>query len=359
MPPHRASILLLAALAVACGPAPPRATVPLRPAILEEQASGTGVLLQAVSVAGPDVVWVSGHGGTWARTTDGGRTWTTAVVPGADTLQFRDVHAVDARRAWLLSAGSGELSRIYFTSDGGATWSLQWINPEPEGFYDCLDFWDDRRGVVYGDAVDGGLRVLRTEDGGTSWHRVPDDALPPALPGEGGFAASGTCVVTGDDGRAWIAAGNARRARVFFTEDHGRSWSGSVAPVESGDGAGLTSISMVDDRLGTAFGGSLGITDRPTDDLARTTDGGRTWTPLPRPPLNGALYGGVHVPGTVGRALVAVGPGGAIVSVDAGESWSSLDSRAWWGVGSGGPDATWIAGPEGRLARIRFGGGSR
>jgi photosystem II stability/assembly factor-like uncharacterized protein len=188
---------------------------------LEEQTSGTSQLLQAVSVVDPSVAWVSGHGGTFGRTVDAGRTWTTSVMAGADTLQFRDVHAASASRAWLLSAGSGELSRIYATSDAGATWTLQWTNPEPEGFYDCLDFWDERRGFVYGDAVGGSLRILVTEDGGATWMRVPDGALPAALPSEGGFAASGTCAVAGADGTGWIAAGNAPRARVFRTSDFG------------------------------------------------------------------------------------------------------------------------------------------
>jgi hypothetical protein len=68
----------------------------------------------------------------------------------------------------------------------------------------------------------------------------------------------------------------------------------------------------------------------------------------------GAVYGGTHVPGTRGRALVAVGPGGADVSLNGAGSWDSLDTRAWWGIGSAGPGATWIAGPEGRIARIRI-----
>ena len=34
--------------------------------------SGTTALLQAVSVVNGDTVWVSGHDGTYARTTDGG-----------------------------------------------------------------------------------------------------------------------------------------------------------------------------------------------------------------------------------------------------------------------------------------------
>jgi hypothetical protein len=86
--------------------------VPLTTIRLERQESGTDVLLQAVSAVDSNVVWVSGHGGTWVRTLDGGRTWSAHVMPGADTLQFRDVHALDADRAWLLSAGPGEMSRI-------------------------------------------------------------------------------------------------------------------------------------------------------------------------------------------------------------------------------------------------------
>ncbi|HUH12935.1 MAG TPA: hypothetical protein VMK65_07480 [Longimicrobiales bacterium] len=320
---------------------------------LELQASGTDARLQAVSVVDSLVVWASGLSGTFTRTTDGGRTWESAVVPGADTLQLRDVHALDARTAWVLSAGTGEQSRIYHTDDGGRTWTLQWTNPEPAGFYDCFDFWDARRAIAYGDAVDGALRVLLTDEGGARWRLVPAEALPAALPGEGGFAASGTCVRTGPDGRAWIATGNATPARVLRTADYGASWSAAPVPVVSGDGAGLTSVSMADARRGTAFGGSLSITDRRTDNVARTEDGGRTWTALPQVAMSGALYGGLHVPGTGGRVLLAVGPGGADLSADGGATWSPLDARAWWGIGSAGPDATWLAGPEGRLARVR------
>ncbi|MSR36298.1 MAG: hypothetical protein EXR95_06595 [Gemmatimonadetes bacterium] len=182
---------------------------------------------------------------------------------------------------------------------------------------------------------------------------MPSAGLPAALAGEGGFAASGTCVTTAPGGLAWIAAGNAPRARVFRTDDYGASWSTADAPVVSGEGAGLASISMADASLGTAFGGNLGVRDQHTDNVVRTTDGGRSWTRLPQLFLAGAAYGGVHVPGTHGRALVSIGPGGADASLNGGGSWDSLDARAWWGIGSAGPDATWITGPEGRIARVR------
>lgn len=342
-----------AILSAACGGAP-LAVAPAGPPTLVEQASGTTALLQAVSVVDSNVVWISGHQGTYVRTVDGGRTWTTARVPAADTLQFRDVHAADARTAWLLAAGPADMSRIYRTDDAGANWTLQWTNPEPDGFYDCIDFWDRERGIAYGDAVDGGLRVLVTDDGGRTWRRVPASALPEALPGEGGFAASGLCVRTRPDGRAWIAAGNAHPARVFFTPDYGRTWAAAVAPVESGGAAGLTAISMVDDQAGFAFGGDLTVDDRRTANVARTSDGGRTWVAAPNVPFDGAVYGGLHVPGTNGRALVVVGPKGLATSTDAGDSWTPVDGRSWWGVGSAGPSATWVAGPQGRIARIRW-----
>ncbi len=87
-------------LVVACSSAPAvpdavdPAAMPLP--LITTQTVATRQLLQAVSVVSNEVVWVSGHGGTWARTEDGGATWTAGVVPGADSLQFRDLYALDA-----------------------------------------------------------------------------------------------------------------------------------------------------------------------------------------------------------------------------------------------------------------------
>jgi Uncharacterized protein related to plant photosystem II stability/assembly factor len=74
------------------------------------------------------VVWASGRGGTFAVTTNGGATWRSGVVPGAESLQFRDVEGVSDTVAYLLSIGTGSDSRIYKTTDGGTTWSQQFQN---------------------------------------------------------------------------------------------------------------------------------------------------------------------------------------------------------------------------------------
>ena len=349
----RVLLVLATILGAACGGTRSADIAGITPQIVD-QVSGTTQLLQAVSVVDSSVVWISGHGATVLRSIDGGRSWSVRPVTGApDTLQFRDIHALNDRTAWILAAGPGDMSRIYRTNDGGATWTLQWTNPEAAGFYDCFDFWDAQRGIAYGDAVDGELRILRTDDGGEHWRFVPQSALPAAQPGEGGFAASGLCVDTRPDGHAWIAAGNAARARVFRTGDYGASWTAADAPVVAGEASGLTSVSMVDDRRGYAFGGNLAVTDRRTENVAMTTDGGRSWSPLAHVSFDGAVYGGLHLAGTR-DGLVVVGPAGFAVSSDGGASWSTRDARAWWGVGSRGPAATWIAGPGGRIARIRW-----
>ncbi len=343
---------LLASLLLAAAPSAFGQQTPV-PAVTTQE-SGVDVLLQAVSPVSETVVWVSGHGGTWLRTLDGGRTWRGGVVPGADTLQFRDVHAVSADTAWLLSAGAGELSRIYRTDDGGATWRLQWTNEEPEGFYDCLSFFDGRRGLAYGDAVGGELRVLRTADGGATWERVPPGGLPAALPGEGGFAASGTCLAVGDRDTAWIGTGNASPARALRSTDGGVTWRAAEVPVVAGEAAGVTSVAFRDARHGLAVGGDLARPAERTANVATSTDGGATWTAGGRLRISGAAYGAAWVPGASDPLAVAVGPGGADWSTDGGATWRALDDRAWWGLAFASPDAGWIVGPEGRIARVSF-----
>lgn len=324
----------------------------LLPPRVQPQDSGTDQLLIAAHAVSDQTVWVSGAGGTVGRTTDGGATWRLAVVPGADTLQFRDVVAFDAETAWALSIGPGASSRIVKTDDGGASWRTVFVNDEPEAFFDCLSFWSPTRGLAYSDSVDGRIVIVVTDDGGESWRRVPAAGLPEAGAGEGGFAASGTCVATRGADRAWIATGNADPARVLRTVDGGRTWSAATAPVVAGEAKGLASVTFRDDQHGVAVGGDIGDRNADVDAVARTLDGGRSWVPGGRLPFSGAAYGAAYVPGS--RALIAVGPGGAAVSRDDGQTWSLLDERTWWGVAAAGPDAIWLTGPDGRIVRVRL-----
>ncbi|MGD2071015.1 MAG: hypothetical protein PVI57_20265 [Gemmatimonadota bacterium] len=311
------------------------------------------------------VVWLSGHEGRWLRTSDGGSTWFVGRGPGGDSLQFRDVEAFDASTAYLMSAGSGPASRIYRTDDGGLSWRLQHTAEHPAAFLDCMAFWDRGTGVVYGDAVDGRLFILRTEDGGDSWERV--EAVPAAQPGEGGFAASGTCARTAADGdRGWIVTGNAERPRLLVTDDRGRSWTAREVPVEGGDGAGLTTLAL-DGNGGVALGGVIGVDTARGRYGAVTEDGGASWRETGALAMPGPVYGAagarLEAPmardrsGPPGRVFVAVGPGGMDWSTDGGRTWLQADTATFWAVDFAPSGEGWAVGPGGRIVRLGLSGG--
>jgi photosystem II stability/assembly factor-like uncharacterized protein len=341
---------VLGLLSANCALPSTRAQIPAQ-IVRTDQTSGTSALLIAVSPVNERVVWVSGSQGTWLRTLDGGANWQSGRVEGADSLQFRDVYAVDASTAYLLSIGSGSQSRIYKTTDGGQRWTLQFMNRDSSGFYDCMDFWDENRGIVIGDAVAGQIAMLMTTDGGAHWNRVPPAALPPAQPQEGSFAASGTCVVTRPGGRAWIVASNASHGRVLHTMDYGRTWAVDTLPITTRAASGPQSIGFRDDRNGFALGGgnAAQATDVPS---ATTNDGGRTWTARSRPPLRTGVWGGVYVPGAGRPTIVAVGPAGAVFSRDDGSPWTSIDTLDYWSVGFASPRARWAVGTRGRITKL-------
>jgi len=347
-----AGLAALLALAACAGAPAPGAPAPAP--VLVEQASGVTAVLQAVSAASDHVAWVTGQSAAVLRTLDGGATWERLRVPGADSLEFRDVQAFGARLAYLLAAGPGARSRIFKTTDGGRTWTQQFVNAEPRAFYDCFAFFGRERGVVVSDAVDGRLVIRATGDGGAHWDLVPDVGVPAARAGEGAFAASGTCLVSSGDRLAWIGTGSTTEARVYRSSDAGRSWAETRVPVVSGEAAGVTSLAFRDAAHGVALGGRIADAADTNNQVAVTSDGGATWVRSGRPPFPGAVFGSAYVPRTRPPALVAAGPGGLAVSRDDGATWSPLSTNAYWAVGFASPRAGWAVGPRGRITRIRL-----
>jgi len=257
--------------------------------------SHTKESLRGISAVSRFVAWASGSHGTYLRTTDGGRTWVPAQVPGAGALDFRAVVAFSADEAFLMSAGPGEQSRVYHTADGGSHWQLQFTNSDPKGFFDAMAFWDSRHGIVLGDPVreeSGKFRfgLLVTDDGET-WHSLPASQRPEAMEGENAFAASNSCIATlrrstgvnepaakeAADPNLWFATGGTA-ARVFHSPDRGRTWEVFDTPIQHGrDSTGIFSIAFRNSLEGVIAGGDF---KHPLDDgpnLAFTHDGGRTW----------------------------------------------------------------------------------
>ena len=309
------------------------------------QTSGVSATLRGVSAVSDTVAWASGSGSTVLRTADGGKTWQALAVT-SEQLDFRDVDAIDARIAYALSIGTGSASRIYQTSDAGATWTLQHTNGEPDGFFDAMAFWDASHGIVVGDSVNGAFAILLTTDGGKTWTPAPAAGLPPALPGEGAFAASGTNVAVHGNNDAWFATGAASTARVLHTRDRGRTWTIADTPLAAGKSAGAFSVAFRDANHGIVVGGDYTREADAIDNLAVTNDGGRTWTLIKDHALSGFRSVVAYVPGTK-MSAIAVGPQGA--------DWSDDDGRTWTPIAGAGFHTFSFS----RTGRVGFGAGGK
>ena len=295
--------------------------------------SRTTESLRGVSVVSQKIAWASGTHGTYLRTTDG-RIWIPEQVPGAEALDFRAVVAFSADEAFLMSAGSGDQSRIYHTIDAGRHWALQFTTKNPKGFFDSMVFWDRTHGIILGDPIpdDTGAQkfeLLITDDGET-WAPLPSAQLPPALEGEGAFAASNSCLsilpkpvipseardlglpkassaeeksaaplaqpsksgpsasrepsekdgasASTPDSNIWFATGG-KVARVFHSSDRGRTWQVFDTPIVHGaDSEGIFSIAFRDASHGVIAGGDYKHPDQDGPNLAFTSDGGKTWS---------------------------------------------------------------------------------
>lgn len=310
--------------------------------------TGVTARLRGLSAVSDRVLWASGTTGTVVRTTDGGDTWEIRPVPGAEHLDFRDIDAVSSNSAYILSIGSGELSRIYKTTDGGKNWTLQFANKDPKVFLDAMAFWTEERGVAFSDSVDGQFVILTTVNGGRTWERVPADRLPPALPNEGAYAASGTNVAVFGEDHVWIGT---TASRVLHSADRGRTWSVAKTPVPTSAAAGIFSIAFRSATHGMVVGGNYEKEEEAVDNAAVTSDGGQTWT-VSRG-LSGYRSAVAHQPGSV-ATWIAAGPRGVDMTTDDGRTWKAIGTGGGFHAFAFSPRGRrgWGAGDRGVIARV-------
>ncbi|HEV7999643.1 MAG TPA: hypothetical protein VGP63_07175 [Planctomycetaceae bacterium] len=313
----------------------------------QQQAIRSDANFRGLCAVSAQVAWVGGTKGTYGRTTDGGTNWSVGTVPGSTKLDFRDVEAFGEITAYLLSAGPGEESRIYKTTDGGRTWILQFKNAERDAFFDAMAFWDDSHGIALSDPVKRQFPLIVTEDGGMNWKPLVAHDLPPALPNEGCFAASGTCLVAHGTHDVWFCTGGAKTARVFHSEDRGQHWTVSDTPIAAGiASAGIFSIAFRDPKHGLILGGDYRKPNDAGSNAAITADGGKTWTSINTP---FAYRSGVA---WAKDRWIVVGTSGSNFSQDDGATWKLLDRQNYNSVAFTPTGEGWAVGPRGRIAKF-------
>ncbi len=260
--------------------------------------------------------------------------------------EFRSV-AHTKNDFFMLSVASPAL--LYKTGDNGMM-TLVYKESDSLVFYDAMIFWNDLEGIAIGDSMNGCLSVIITRDGGQQWKKTPCKQLPPALAGEGAFAASNTNIAVSGD-QAWVAT---TAGRILHTADKGISWTIQETPVlHNTTSQGIYSIDFEGALLGIAFGGDYTHPEGTIGNKAFTEDGGNTWRLIADGKAPGYKSCVQFVPGSQGREIVAIGFSGISYSSDMGEHWEQLSRESYYTLRFVNDTLAYAAGKN-RISKLIF-----
>lgn len=318
--------------------------------------SSTKANLRGLYLVNDTIAWASGAGGTFLKTIDG-QTWISDTITGYTHLDFRDVHGFDANNALLMAAG--EEGRILRTEDGGITWTEVYTRLDSGIFLDGMDFFG-MTGYCYGDPIDGKFVVIRSKDHGRTWTEISPEDLPSALPGEAGFAASGTGIVVNENG-VWFGTGGDSVSRIFGLRYEQYEWSTNEMSIRSGEGCGIFSLTNTEPNDLLAVGGcymdstnsasnigSLYFTEYEIDgnkDIVISAD-----FVTDKPPRG---YRSCIAFSDFSKLLVTCGRTGVEYSLDGGLSWDPVTDDGYYACALGNTTG-WAVGKRGKMTKLRW-----
>ena len=342
--------------------------------------------MRGIDNVGRGVAWASGTNGTVLRTEDGGYLWQRCTVPvGAEKLDFRGIQAFDANTAIVMSSGTGDLSRLYKTTDGCQTWKLVAKNPDPTGFWDAVqagdpddprsNLYEKESAVILGDSVDGQLRLWEWKEG---WEEreleLSNQARDKADSKEGSFAASNSVLQfarTPQIDKTWEflfrwASNTAEHAYISYvraehtaTCEPCREETRRVeVPMSGGnDSSGIFSFAFRNEMSGIAVGGDFTRPDVTSRTAAYSNDGGLSWHAAASDPHG---YRSAVAYDEAAKAWITVGPNGTDVSTDDGRNWKAVHPDAALNEAADA-DRNWnalslpyVVGPHGRIGKLEF-----
>ena len=175
-----------------------------------------------------------------------------------------------------MSAGPGDKSRIYKTSDEASTGRCNSPTRIPKASSTAIAFWDASHGIVVGDPLDGRAGDPTTEDGGANWERRK---TPGSLPNEGSFAASNSCLTLLGSATCGSRP-EAPAPGAYSIPTIGPHLDGGALRrfATMARAAGIFSLAFADGRHGIAVGGDYSKDKEDRQNIALTSDGGATWT---------------------------------------------------------------------------------
>jgi photosystem II stability/assembly factor-like uncharacterized protein len=261
----------------------------------------------AVAPSAPNVVYVGTSRGVF-RSTNGGRSWTTAgpnryLIPGVTSLLVdpRAPATVYAGLNWRWARGMSYYQRVEKTTDGGRTWHVLGLRGEPVAI---------TRTAVY--ALTGIGRVVRSTDGGRTWQPA-SGGLPDAY-------VRGIAAAPSAPGTVYAAMG---LRGVFASDDSGDRWRRVAMSARYGE---VTAVAVDPLQPRTVYAAT-------NAGIAGSTDGGRSWQLL-----NAAIGQHGHSGWNLQVAALVIDPldpqtmfaatrcAGVFKSTDGGRRWSAANT---------------------------------
>ncbi len=304
--------------------------------IFDEQPTGS-IGSIAIAPSDPNVIYV-GSGEGLARpdlsvgdgiykSTDAGKTWTHLGLRDGQQIPYIIVDPKNANRLFVAVLGHpygpNEERGIYRSTDGGATFQKVLSKDENTGgsdlefdpnnsdiVYACL--WEQRQGPWENGAwagVNGG--IFKSTDGGSTWRQ-----LTRGLPAEG-IVQADVAVAPSNGSRIYATVANPQTVRIYRSDDAGENWTQATT----------------DNRPAGRIGGGdlpVPVVDPKNPDTViiastvsyRSKDGGKTWIALRGAP-GGDDYQRPWISPDNSNTIAMASDQGAIISVNAGETWSS------------------------------------
>jgi photosystem II stability/assembly factor-like uncharacterized protein len=294
----------------------------------------------AVAPSDPNVVYAgmgeapirgvtTSHGDGVYRTTDAGRTWTHLGLEGTEHISMVAVHPSDPDRAWVAAQGSAwqptEERGVYRTKDGGATWERVLFVSDSAGASDLsMDatnprvlyaaFWDHDREPWLVRSGGPGSGIWKTTDGGDTWKEIgrgeTEDGEEGGLPETMGKTA--VAVSPADPDRVWVLV-EADDGGLFRSDDGGKTFR-KVNGERVLRARAWYYIHLFADPQDAD---TVYVLNAP---FMKSIDGGKTFTPI-RTPHGDNHHLWIH-PGN-NRWMINANDGGANVSFNGGETWST------------------------------------
>lgn len=312
------SLLIFCGLFISCK----KEEKPLRnfTSITEEVIYEDSISIRAIYLTDNEL-WFSGNNGKYgAIDLNTNKIFNGKIEKNSLSLEFRSI-AKTKDATFVLSVANPAL--LYRISNDKKRVRLVYQEENEKVFYDSMQFLNDSFGIAMGDPVSDCINIIKTTDGGMTWHKIPCENVPKVEEGEAAFAASNTNLIIRGNSIFMVSGG--KKSRCFVSNNLGETWQVFNTPIVQGETmTGIFTADFYNEKTGFAAGGNYENQEDNSKNKIKTTDGGKTWNLVGENQGFGYASCIQFIPNSEGKELVCVGGTGVFFSNNFGENWQKL-----------------------------------